>query len=90
MTELVKEIIQKKIETDGRVHKFWIIERIKIRIQPSQLHNVAIAENCATSNGILNMHNGAKMIYRNAIDNLSHFFVVDDAGWITANLAMAK
>jgi hypothetical protein len=82
-TKLVKAILKEELARANKVHKFFVIHEIKNRIHPTELLNKALEDpSWSSTDGIKNMHHGAKRIYREALRNLCRYFTVDKEGWI--------
>jgi hypothetical protein len=84
-TAIVREIILEEIAQSGRCHRYYVVERIKNRIHPTELYNKCLEdEKWHSTDGIKNMHHGAQMIYREAMRNMCRRFRVDKQGFIMA------
>ena len=82
-TSVVKAILNEELARANKVHKFFVVHEIKNRIHPTELFNKALEDpGWSCTDGILNMHHGARMVYREALRNLCHDFAVDGEGWI--------
>ena len=81
--QIVRQIIDEELRTNGKVSKWYVIEELKNRIHPTELFNRICGSSKATTDGITNMHRGAMAMCSDALYKSKDRYVMNADGLIT-------